>query len=43
MKAIIHKLRANKNVLSLAGNAASAVFGLLTFSLLARSFNSEVF
>jgi len=43
MKALIKKLRANKNVLSLAGNAASAVFGLLSFSLLARSFNSEVF
>ena len=40
---ILDRTLYNKNFLSLAGNGSSAVFGLINFALLARTFNSSVF
>lgn len=43
LKVILNKTIYNKNFLSLAGNGVSALFGLIVFMLLARTFSADVF
>ncbi|MDK2910489.1 MAG: hypothetical protein PWR20_2056 [Bacteroidales bacterium] len=43
LNTILNKTIKNKNFLSFAGNGISAIFGVIVFALLARTFSADVF